>query len=86
MSTLCLACNCEEPTNLKPRKEFSGIYLPPPTRSCKKGVLCDMQIKIPAIDKILLQTFDSNFTFLVPVNKPSFHSLQDGVGEPNLQV
>jgi hypothetical protein len=72
MSTLCSACNSEEFTNLKPRKEFSGSYLPPPSRSFKKGVLCDMQIMTPAIDKILLQTLDGTFTFLVPMNIPLY--------------
>jgi hypothetical protein len=81
MSTLSPAHNSEEPNNLKPRMEFSGRYPPPTTRSCKKGVLCDMQIMTTAIDKILLQTLDGNFTFLVPMNIPPFHSLQDGVLE-----
>jgi hypothetical protein len=86
MSTLCPAHNCEEPTNLKPSKEFSGSYTPPPARSCKKGVLCDMQIMTPAIGKILLQTLDGSFTFLVPMYVPPFHSLQNGVVEPNPQM
>jgi hypothetical protein len=86
MSTLCPAHNCEEPTNLKPRKELPGNYPPPLPRSCKKGVLCDMQIMTPAIYEILLQILDGNFTFMVPMNVPPFHSLQDGVVEPNLQM
>jgi hypothetical protein len=45
-----------------------------------------MQIMTPAIDKILLQTLDGNFTFLIPMNVPPFHSLQDGVVEPNPQM